>query len=89
MKSSKNIISNQISVEQITQCCNDDLKHFMGHFFQLEFNWLRNAYTTFKDFDKYIILIYLINMTLKTYNKHFYNISFDDFGSSSRPSVNK
>ena len=89
MKRSKNIISNQISIEQITQCCNDDLKHFMRHFFQLEFNWLRNAYTTFKDFDKYIILIYLINMTLKTYNKHFHNISFDDFYKSNSIEIEK
>jgi len=89
MKNNKSIISNQISADQINQCCNDDLKHFMGHFFQLEFNWLRNAYTTFKDFEKYIILIYLINMTLKTYNKHFYNISFDDFYKSNSIEIEK
>ena len=31
MKNNKSIISNQISIDQINQCCNDDLKHFIGN----------------------------------------------------------
>ena len=89
MKIQKPNISNQISVEQITKCCNDDIKHFAEHFFQLEFTWLHNAYGAFKDFDKYLILVYLINNTLKTYKEHFYNLSFENFYKSESFEIEK
>jgi len=41
--------------------------------------WLTNAFKRFKDFDKYIILIYLINKAFKGYNDHFVVNSFDEF----------
>ena len=37
------------------------------------------AFRRFKDFDKYIILIYLINKAFKGYNDHFVVNSFDEF----------
>jgi len=89
MKIQKPNISNQISIEQITKCCNDDIKHFTEHFFQLEFTWLHNAYGAFKDFDKYLILVYLINNTLKTYKEHFYNLSFENFYKSESFEIEK
>jgi predicted transcriptional regulator len=89
MKTRKPIISKQISIEQITKCCNDDLTIFMQHFFYFEFTWMKNAYNAFRDFDKYIILVYLVNKTLKIYNNHFYNLSFEDFYNSKSFEIEK
>jgi len=89
MKTQKIIISKQVSLEQITKCCNDDLKVFTEKFFHLEFTWLYNAYSTFKDFDKYIILVYLVNKTLKIYNSHFYTLSFEGFYNSNLLEIDK
>ena len=53
--------------------------------------WLTNAFKRFKDFDKYIILIYLINKAFKGYNDHFVVNSFDEFYSKENfeiPKVN-
>ena len=41
--------------------------------------WLTAAFKRFKDFDKYIILIYLINKAFRGYNDHFVVNSFDEF----------
>ena len=89
MKMQKIIISKQVSLEQITKCCNDDLRYFTEHFFQLEFTWMHNGYNAFKDFDKYIILVYLVNKTLKTYKEHFYNLSFEEFYNSESFEIEK
>ena len=47
------------------------------YYFQQQ--WLSAAFRRFKDFDKYIILIYLINKAFKGYNDHFVVNSFDEF----------
>ena len=47
------------------------------YYFQQQ--WLTAAFRRFKDFDKYIILIYLINKAFKGYNDHFIVNSFDEF----------
>ena len=72
MKIQKPIISNQISLEQITKCCNDDLRYFTEHFFQLEFTWMHNGYNAFKDFIenskkkvKLAIIILYINIPIR------------------------
>ncbi len=47
--------------------------------FYFQQQWLTNAFKRFKDFDKYVILIYIINKAFKGYNDHFIVNSFDDF----------
>ncbi len=47
------------------------------YYFQQQ--WLSAAFRRFKDFDKYIILIYLINKAFKGYNDHFVVNSFNEF----------
>ena len=47
--------------------------------FYFQQQWLTAAFKRFKDFDKYIILIYLINKAFKSYNEHFIVNSFDEF----------
>jgi DNA-binding Lrp family transcriptional regulator len=72
-------IHDQISEKQIITAIESDFSNFMQSWFQLQFAWIHNAYNSFKDIEKYLILLYLVNTTLKTYNKHFYNLSYDDF----------
>ena len=47
--------------------------------FYFQQQWLTAAFKRFKDFDKYIILIYFINKAFKGYNDHFIVNSFDEF----------
>ena len=79
METQKPIISNQITIEQITKSCDDDIKSFTELFFNLEYTWMHNAYHAFNDIEKYIILVFLTNKTLKTYKEHFFSLSFEKF----------
>ena len=58
-------------------------------FFNLESEWMFNAYNEYRDIEKYLILIYLIHRTLETYNKHFYKVDFKDFYNSSHIEIEK
>ena len=82
MKNLKPKISNQISMEDVDDACDKNYQSIMLKYYQLQFGWFHNAYNSFKDIDKYVILAYLINKTLSTYNKHFYNLTFDEFYSN-------
>ena len=89
MKNTKPNISNQIPIETINDACDKNYQAIMLKYYQLQFGWFHNAYNSFKDIDKYIILAYLINKTLSTYNKHFYNLSFEDFYSNKSVDIEK
>ena len=77
----KNIfkISDQISIDEVEKIYEKNFEKIIYEFFNLEHEWMFNAYKEYKDFDKYLILIYLLHKTLETYNKHFYKVSFEKF----------
>lgn len=79
MSNLKPNISNLISIESVNEACDKNYEAVMLKYYQLQFGWFHNAYNAFKDIDKYVILAYLVNKTLTFYNKHFYNLGFDDF----------
>ena len=89
MNNLKPNISNIISIESVNEACDKNYEDMMLKYYQLQFGWFHNAYNSFKDIDKYIILAYLINKTLSTYNKHFYNLSFEDFYSNKSVDIEK
>ena len=41
--------------------------------------WLNNVYQSFKDHDKFLILIYLIKKTLDFYSRNFIKLNYDEF----------
>ena len=89
MKQSKFQISNQISIGEVEKIYQNNFEKIIYEFFNLENEWMFNAYKEYKDFDKYIILVYLLHKTLETYNKHFYKVSFDEFYNSPHIEIEK
>ena len=59
----KNIfkISDQITIDEIEKKYEKNFEKIIYEFFNLENEWMFNAYKEYKDFDKYKILIYLIH----------------------------
>ena len=47
--------------------------------FKLQQAWCNNAYNTFKDYDSYLILIYLINNVFQKYSDRFQYLSYEEF----------
>ena len=48
-------------------------------YFELQRIWLNNAYITFKDLDKYFILMSLVSKTFDSYAEYFIKYDFDQF----------
>ena len=71
--------SNQIQEEQIKSVYHKNFNYIVTERFYFQQQWLHNAYSRFKDFDKYIILIHLINKTFKAYKDYQIKNSFDEF----------
>ncbi len=72
-------ISNQISIDEVENIYEKNFEKIIYEFFNLENDWMYNAYKEYRDLDKYLILVYLVHQTLETYNKHFYKVSFEKF----------
>ena len=82
-------ISKQISIEEIEEIYSKNFEKTIYEFFNLESEWMFNAYNEYQDIEKYLILIYLIQRTLETYNKHFYKVSFNDFYNNPHTEIEK
>ncbi len=47
--------------------------------FKLQQAWCNNAYSTFKDYDTYLILVYLVNQVFQKYSDRFQYLSYEEF----------
>ena len=59
--------SNQVQEEQVKSVYHKNFNYVVTERFYFQQQWLHNAYLRFKDFDKYLILIYLIQKTFTHY----------------------
>ena len=48
-------------------------------YYELQRVWLHNAYISFKDLDKYFILMTLVSKTFDSYKEYFIKYNWDDF----------
>ena len=82
-------ISNQISPEEVEDIYEKNLQKILFEFFNLESDWFYNAYSEYKDLEKYLILVYLIHRTFQTYDKYFYKVSFEKFYNNQHIEIEK
>ena len=54
----------------------------IASWFKLQQAWCHNAYNTFKDYDTYVILIYLVNKVFKKYSDRLQYLTIDEFYSN-------
>ena len=64
---------------------NEVLKHFI----KFQQTWVNQAYTVFKDFDTYLVLIYLINKVFLNLSDRFHYMSFESFYGQEKLSIDK
>ena len=89
MKKNNSFISEKLILDDINKSISKNEEIFVNHFFQMEFAWMVGAYSFFKDIEKYLIIVYLINKTLETYNKYFFNFSYEKFYSNENIEIEK
>ena len=59
------------------------------HFFRFQQTWVNQAYKVFKDFDTYLVLLYLINKIFLNLSDRFHYMSFESFYNQEKLSIDK
>ena len=72
-------ISDQIDEKLINQIIKNNFALLAPSFFTLTSNWFIRAYEHFKDIDKFVIIIYLINKDLIFFRKNGVKIDYETF----------
>ncbi len=72
-------ISSHIDEKVISKVILDNFAALAPSFFTLTSNWFVRAYDHYKDIDKFIIIIYLININLIYFRKNGVKIDYDTF----------
>ena len=71
--------STEVDVSDIYNTLTKNYIEVITDYFELQRIWLNNAYITFKDLDKYFILMSLVSKTFDSYAEYFIKYDFDQF----------
>ena len=72
-------ISKEIDNRLINRLLLKNFNSVSPYFYKLIVEWMSDAYKTFNDLDKFLILIYLINTDFIFFRRNNIIINFDDF----------
>ena len=72
-------ISAHIDEKVINKIIQDNFAALAPSFFTLTSNWFVRAYNYYKDIDKFVIIIYLINQDLIYFRQNGVKIDYDTF----------
>ena len=70
---------NVIDKEKVYKIFSNNPNFLQSEFIRLQQIWTNNAYNSFHDHDKYLILIYLYDKVLENYKNRLIYFSFEDF----------
>ena len=73
----KEIIS--LNSAEVYEVLNKNSNDTVSYWFKLQQAWCNNAYNTFKDYDSYLILIYLVNEIFKKLSDRFQYLTYQEF----------
>jgi len=73
------IFSTQIREDEILLCLNKTYVTTYTDFYEFQRLWFYRSYKAFKDFDKYLILVYFFQKTFNTYNDYFIKKTYEEF----------
>ena len=71
--------STEVQVADISNTINKNYGYVMTEFLELQRGWLFRAYSVFKDLDKYLILMSLIDKTFKSYSEYLIKYNYEEF----------
>ena len=71
--------STEVEVSDVYNTLTKNYIEIITDYFELQRIWLNNAYVTFKDLDKYFILMSLVSKTFDSYGEYFIKYNFEQF----------
>ena len=75
----ENKIFNTLNADEVYDVLSSHSNETVTLWFKLQQSWCNNAYSTFRDYDSYLILIYLVNQVFQKYSDRFQYLSFQEF----------
>ena len=80
-------ISKQILSKDIHLALNRNFTSIQPIWVPIQIRWMNNLYRTFHDYEKFMIIIYLMCKTFDYYSKNFVKLNYDDFFSQNEIEV--
>ena len=75
----ENKIFKTFNTEEVYDVLSKQSNETIALWFKLQQSWCNSAYNTFKDYDSYLILVYLINTIFQKYSDRFQYLSYKEF----------
>ncbi len=85
----ENKIFNTLNTDEVYDVLSSHSNETVNLWFKLQQAWCNNAYSTFKDYDSYLILIYLVNQVFQKYSDRFQYLSFQEFYEKNELNIDK
>ena len=85
----ENKIFNTINADEVYNVLSSHSNETVTLWFKLQQVWCNNAYNAFKDYDSYLILIYLVNQVFQKYSDRFQYLSFQEFYEKNELNIDK
>ena len=85
----ENKIFNTLNSDQVYEVLSNNSNETVTLWFKLQQSWCNNAYSTFKDYDSYLILVYLVNQVFQKYSDRFQYLTFQEFYEKTELNIDK
>ncbi|NMN66878.1 hypothetical protein VP91_00000080 [Candidatus Pelagibacter ubique] len=72
-------ISKQIRSEDVREVIEKNFVSIMPVWSPLQLEWVNGVYRTFNDYEKFMIIMYLLMKTFETYSKNFVMLNFEEY----------
>ena len=82
-------ISSEINKVEVDKFIFNNFNSISPYFYKLISEWMADAYKIFKDLDKFLILIYLINTDFEFFRRNNLNITYESFYKDKTLEINK
>ena len=82
-------INHALNKEEIYEIFERSTPEALAPFYKFQQTWVNKAYSTFKDFDTYLILMYLKQKIYVDYSDRFHYMSTDAFYSQDKIAIDK
>jgi hypothetical protein len=82
-------VSKQISSDDIETLMEKNFATIMPVWTPLQLEWINNVYRTFRDYEKFMIIMYLIMKTFDTYSKNFVKLTYDEYFNQNEIEIDK
>ncbi len=85
----ENKIFNTLNSDLVYEVLSNNSNETVTLWFKLQQAWCNNAYSTFKDYDSYLILVYLVNQVFQKYSDRFQYLTFQEFYEKTELNIDK